>query len=94
MKIWNILEWKNKKNIIIKSIIWKTIIDLFQEEKNIDITKYLISVTLKWKKIKIKTNKPIINTELLMINEKIKNKIIEKFKKLWIKFDDFELKYI
>jgi hypothetical protein len=93
MQIWNSIEWKNKQNVIIKSIIWKTIIDIFLVEKKIDITSYLTSVTIKWKNILIKTNKPIINTELLIIHDIIKNKIIEKLKKLWIKFYDFEIKY-
>ena len=94
MKIWDNLEWKSKKNLIIKSIIWKTIIDLFLEEKKIDITKYLISITINWNIIKIKTNKPIINAELLIINKKLKEKIIQKLKNLWIIFYDFEIKYI
>ena len=94
MKIWDSLEWKKKQNLIIKSIIWKTIIDLFLEEKKIDISKYLISVTINWKIIKIKTNKPIINAELLIINNKLKEKIIQKLKNLWIIFYDFEIKYI
>jgi hypothetical protein len=94
MQIWNALEWKNKQKVIIKSIVWKTIIDIFKQEKNIDITSYLISVTIKWNIFFIKTKKPIINTELNTINEIIKNNLIEKFGKMWIKFYDFEIKYI
>ena len=92
------MEISSKKNnlneTIIKSIIWNNIIDLFISEKNIDITPYLISITIKWKNILIKTNKPIINTELLILDDKIKNILNEKFKKLWIKFYDFDIKYI
>lgn len=84
----------NLNNTIIKSIIWNNIIDLFKSEKNIDLTPYLISITLKQKTIFIKTNKPIINTELLNIDDKIKNRIKEKIKKLWINFYDFDIKYI
>ena len=92
------MEISTKKNTInetiIKSIIWNNIIDLFKSEKNIDITPYLISVTIKPKTIIIKTNKPIINTEFLTIDDKIKNILNEKFKKLWIKFYDFDIKYV
>jgi len=92
MEIWNN---KNKiSEVIIKSIIWNNIIDLFKNEKNIDITPYLISVTIKWKNILVKTNKPIINTELLTIDDKIKGVLNEKFKKMWILFYDFDIKYI
>jgi hypothetical protein len=45
------MEISNNKNkisdAIIKSIIWNNIIDLFISEKKIDITPYLISVTIK-----------------------------------------------
>jgi hypothetical protein len=37
----------NINETIIKSIIWNNIIDLFKTEKNIDITSYLISITIK-----------------------------------------------
>jgi len=84
----------NINNTIIKSIIWNNIIDLFAKEKNINISPYLISVTIKQKTIFIKTNKPIINTELLNIDDKIKNIIKEKLKKIWINFYDFDIKYI
>jgi hypothetical protein len=39
---------KNKlSNTIIKSIIYNTIIEVFKNEKNIDIEKYIISVNIK-----------------------------------------------
>lgn len=93
MQIWEALEWKKKQNVVIKSIIWNTIIDIFKQEKKIDITPYLTSVTIKWNVVLIKTKKPIINTELNAIHDIIKNKLSEKFKKMWIKFFDFEIKY-
>lgn len=84
----------NKQEIFIKSIMWNTIIEVFKGEKNMDITSYMISVQLRWKTVLVKTNKPIINTEALMLDDKIKQIFSEKIKKMWIKFYDFEIKYL
>lgn len=83
-----------KQAIFIKSTMWNVIIDVFKIEKNIDITSYLVSIQLKWNVIFLKTNKPIINNEALLLDDKIKAIFIEKINKLWIKFDNFDLKYI
>jgi hypothetical protein len=85
---------EDKKEIMIKSIMWNSIIEVFKAEKNIDITSYLISIQIRWKTILVKTNKPIINTEALILDDKIKILFFEKLKKIWIKFYNFELKYI
>ncbi len=90
MLIWDL----QKKELIIKSIIWKTIIDLFKKEKNINISNYLISIKINWNKIIVKTKKPLINSELLMINDKIKKLSKDKFKNIWLKSYDFEIIYI
>lgn len=84
----------DKQEVFIKSTIWNSIIEVFKIEKNMDITKYMISVQIRWKTILIKTNKPIINTEALMLDDKIKDIFSKKIKKIWIKFYDFDLKYI
>lgn len=85
---------QDKQEVFIKSTMWNSVIEVFKAEKNIDITKYMISIQIRWKTILIKTNKPIINTEALILDHKIKKLFFEKIKKLWIKFYDFELKYI
>jgi len=85
---------EDKKEVFIKSIMWNSFIEVFKSEKNIDITSYMISIQFIWNTIFIKTNKPIINTEALMLDDKIKELFSEKIKKVWIKFYDFELKYI
>ena len=77
-----------------QSIIWNTIIEIFKNKKNIDITKYLVSIKLKWENILVKTNKPIINTELYFLNEEIKEVSKKKLQKLWLNFIDFEIKYL
>lgn len=84
----------HKQEVFIKSTMWNSIIEVFKSEKNIDITSYMISVQLRWKTILIKTNKPIINTEALMLDDKIKQLFSGKIKKMWIKFYDFEIKYL
>lgn len=84
----------HKQEVFIKSTMWNSIIEIFKTEKNIDITSYMVSIQLRWKTILIKTNKPIINTEALNYDDKIKQLFSEKIKKLWIKFYDFEIKYI
>lgn len=84
----------DKQEIFIKSTMWNTIIDVFQSEKNINITDYLVSIQIKWKTILIKTNKPIVNMEALILDKKIKDIFTKRIKKIWIKIDNFELKYI
>lgn len=82
------------KDIIKKTIIWNTIIETFNIEKQIDITPYLISIKLQNNKILIKTNKPIINNELIIIEKKIIINLEDKLKKIWIKSSDFIFKYL
>ncbi|MCP4522669.1 MAG: hypothetical protein GY828_00455 [Candidatus Gracilibacteria bacterium] len=88
-------ERKNKRHVvIIKSLLWNSIISVFKEEKNIDITSYLISIQINGDIIFLKTNNPLIKSELLLIDDKIKKLFSEKLKKVGIKLFDFELKYI
>jgi len=83
-----------KAEIIIQSIIWNTIIEIFKEKKKMDLTAYLVSIKLKWENVLVKTNKPIINTELYNYSEEIKKVSLSKIKKLWIKYKEFELKFL
>ena len=83
-----------KQEVFIKSTMWNSIIDVFKEEKNIDITDYLVSIQLRWNTILIKSNKPIINNEALLLDDKIKEKFEIKIKKIWIYFNNYDLKYI
>jgi len=85
---------KNKlSDTIIKSIIYNTIIEVFKTEKNIDLSNYLSSIILNWKTILIKTNKPLINSELILLNDKTIKKITEKFKRMNFNFSWYEIKY-
>ena len=94
MEIWDSILRKNKQETVNNSLLWNSIIIIFNEQKWIDITPYLESIKLNWNRVFIKTNNPLINTELLLIDDKIKKLFSEKLKKVWIKFYDFEVKYI
>ena len=93
MQIWDSIRKMWNEETIIKSIIWNTIIEIFKSEKNMDITSYLVSIKLMWEAILVKTNKPIINWELYLLNEKIKKASKDKLKKLGLRLKDFEIKY-
>ena len=93
MQLWDSIRKMWNEETIIKSIIWNTIIEIFKSEKNMDITSYLVSIKLMWEAILVKTNKPIINSELYLLNEKIKKASKDKLKKLGLRLKDFEIKY-
>jgi len=85
---------KNKlSDTIIKSIIYNTVIEVFKNEKNIDLNNYLSSIILNWKTILIKTNKPLINSELILLNDKIITNITNKFERMNFNFKWYEIKY-
>ena len=94
MEIQDSIIRTKKEETILKSLFWNSIILVFKEEKNINIVSYLISVKVNWWKIILKTKDPLINTELILINEKIKTIFLDKLKKVWIKYDNFVIKYV
>ncbi|MCD5385168.1 hypothetical protein LRZ95_00705 [Candidatus Gracilibacteria bacterium] len=83
-----------KQEVFIKSTMWNSIIEVFNKEKNIDITKYLVSIQLRGDTILVKTTKPIIKSELFILDDKIKDLFGEKIKKIGINYDNYILKYI
>lgn len=83
-----------KQNQILSSIIWNQVINFFKENKNIDITNYIISIKILSQVIIIKTQKPIINSQILENKQKILNKIHDSFEKIWIKNKNLDLKCI
>lgn len=94
MKLQTSINKKNLNELVIKSSIWNSLIEVYLNEKNIDISIYLVSIQIKWNRIIVKTNKVILNAELFMYNDKINITISEKLKKMWLKFEGFEIKYI
>ena len=85
---------KQKSELFIKTSLWNSVLEVFLQEKNIDLTPYLISVQIKWNTLLLKTNNPLINSELNMFYDKIYLVFSKKIKNLDIKFSDFEVKFI
>lgn len=94
MDIGDSIRRKNRETVVIKSIVWKTIVDIFKEKKAIDITDFIISITFRGSVIFVKTNKPTINYELLNIQDTIKNETQIKLKKIWIVIKDMEIRFL
>lgn len=85
---------KNLQEMTIKSLVWNSIVEVFKQEKDMDIVPYLVSIQLKSKTIIVKVNKPIVKSEILLLEDNIKKEVENKFKKVGIKFYDFEIKYV
>ncbi len=93
MLISEILNKKWLSSTTKKSIIYNTIIEVFLDQKKIDIKSYLISIKEVWNIFLVKTTKPIINTELYLLNTEIKEKSLKKLNKIGFKFIEFDIKY-
>ena len=50
------------------------------KQKNIDITPSLVSIKILWTNVLEKTHKPIVSTELSILNDGIKSEISKKIK--------------
>lgn len=84
---------KPKEELFLKTALWNSIVEVFKHEKNIDLTSYLVSISIKWKKIIVKTWNPMVNSELLSFDEKIKEVFKEKVKGIWKEFEEVEVRY-
>jgi len=80
-----------KQNQVIASIIYKSIKDDFLELKKIDITPYVISIRFRDNIIILKTNKPILNSEIKHIEDIIIKNILQKLENIWIHIKNLEL---
>lgn len=80
-----------KQNQVIASIIYKSIKDDFLELKKIDITPYIISIQVRDNIIILKTNKPILNSEIKHIEGIIIKNILQKLENIWIHIKNLEL---
>lgn len=80
-----------KQNQVITSIIFKSIIDDFLRIKKIDISEFLISIQLKWNLIILKTNKPILNAEIMMIQDVLVKNITQKLENIGVKIKELQI---
>lgn len=84
-------SWKT--DLVVKSVIWNTIIEEYKKIKDIDLTEYLKSISLKWNVIIIKTWRPIINAELINYQEDLLSKIENKLNIIWVTIKNIEIKF-
>ncbi len=92
--LWNRIRHKDLEEQTIKSVLWKTIIDEYKNYKNIDISSYLISISISGSTLFVKTNKPVINKEISLIEDVILKSFFWKIKKIGINRLDFEIRYL
>lgn len=85
------LNKTGKQNQILSSIIYKSIINDFLEIKKIDITPFVISIKLNENIIFLKTNKPILNAELINIQDILLKNINSKLSTIWMKIQNIQL---
>lgn len=83
-----------KRELFLKTSLWNSVVDIFKYEKNIDISSYLVSVQLKWNTILMKTNNPLIRSELNLFYDKISFSFQNKIKNLDLQSYEFEIKFI
>ncbi len=92
MKILEALQRRGKSPVVLKSIFWKTVISEFQEQKNMDVEPYLVSSTLRGNIFFIKTNNPLINSEIMMLEWEILEKFHTKIEKMWISGEKYSMR--
>ncbi len=85
------LNKTGKQNQIISSLIYKSIINDFFEIKKIDITPFVISIKLNENIIFIKTNKPIVNAELIHMQDILLKNINSKLSNIWIQIQNLQI---
>ncbi|PZM86608.1 hypothetical protein DLH72_00465 [Candidatus Gracilibacteria bacterium] len=83
-----------KTELFIKSSVWNSIVEVFLDKKQIDVSNFLISVKISGKKIFIKTNKPIFNSEAILLEQEIISLLKTKIEKINLEDFDFKLKYL
>lgn len=84
------LKWIKLTDTVLKSIVYKTIVDFFLDNKNIDTSKFISSIIIRDKKFKIKTSSSTFKSELLLYEAEIKKSLKIKFSKIWYT-NDFDI---
>ncbi len=85
---------EKKTELFIKTSLWNSIIEVFLKEKNIDMSSYLVSIQIKNQTLLIKTNNPLINSELNLFYDKIISSFQNKIKNIDLKNYIFDIKFI
>lgn len=85
---------EKKTELFIKTSLWNSIIEVFLKEKNIDMSSYLVSIQIKNQTLLIKTNNPLINSELNLFYDKIVSSFQNKIKNIDLKNHIFDIKFI
>lgn len=86
------LNKTNKEDKIISSIIYNSIINDFLAIKKIDIKWKIISIKLNKNIILLKTNSPILNSEILTIKNILLQNIKTKLDKINYKIINLDIK--
>lgn len=93
MKILHPEITEKRKTVILKSVLWNTLVSIFLEETSQDITPYIVSIRKQSDIFIIKLSKPIIKASLEIYAEKIKIVFAQKAEKMWISCKEIEIFY-
>lgn len=94
MYISNLLWKRNLNELVIKSILWNSIIEIFRKNKNFNILPFLVSIKINNNIILVKVSRPIIKTEVMIERENINNLFKSKITKVYNNNNDFIIKYV
>lgn len=81
-----------KKEAILKSLLWNSVLEIFKEEKNIDLSEQIISIKKSEKSFRITTNNPLLQQEFLYIENDISEVFHKKLSKMWITWEIYKIK--
>ncbi len=82
------------RNTLITSVVTNIIKDVFRKQKNIDISDYLKSVSIVSNVILVKTSNPMMNSELLLLADKIEFSCKTSLDNMGLDIGELKIKYI
>ncbi len=93
MDLWASLKRTNRQGVVITSVLKNTIIEVFKQQKNIDISDQILSLKYTMHSITIVTEKPIVNAEIVLLEADIKKSFLTKLERMGIPLEDVRLRY-
>lgn len=84
---------KIKSDTLIKSLLWNSIVEVFDKKKSIDIKEDLKSIQINWDTFFISTWEPIVNREIFLLEKDIKDLFENKINKIGIKIKSYNIRY-